>query len=133
MQEEAEKDITEKVTSETETSEETTSEETERTREKEYDGERFFTTHFYPEILSAPTWKRSSRAIKALKDNVRKQIKYVEDPLSGRRTRIENSIIKISPKLNEKIHKDPRKIRVRVNYKILDPEEGRVQLHVQPI
>lgn len=107
--------------------------EEEEEEEEEYDGERFVTVSLFPKLLSTPNWQRSSKAVKVMKDKVRKHVKYVEDPLSGQRTRIERPLIKVSPQLNEELHTEPRKIRVKVNYKILDPERGRVRLDLQVI
>lgn len=106
--------------------------------EEEYDGERVLTVSFFPEVLSAPKWNRASKTVKILKGDIKKRIKYVEDPLSGRETRIDQPIIKISPKLNDKLHNRggkgvPRKVRVRVLYTIRDPEQGRVKLQIKPI
>lgn len=101
--------------------------------EEEYDGERFVTVSLFPTLLSTPTWQRSSKAVKVMKEKIQKHVKYVEDPLSGQRTRIERPVIKVSPQLNEQLHTEPRKIRVKVNYKILDPERGRVRLDLQAI
>lgn len=101
--------------------------------EEEYDGERFVTVSLFPKLLSTPNWQRSSKAVKVMKEKIRKHVRYVEDPLSGQRTRIERPLIKVSPQLNEELHAEPRKIRVKINYKILDPEKGRVRLDLQAI
>ncbi|NIQ05411.1 MAG: hypothetical protein GWO20_06695 [Candidatus Korarchaeota archaeon] len=101
--------------------------------EEEYDGERFLTVSLFPRVLSAPKWRRSRKAIKLLKSDIQKYIKYVEEPLTGKRTRITRPEITISPKINEEIHSVPRKIRVKVAYKIVDPDRGRVSLSVEPL
>lgn len=101
--------------------------------EEEFDGERFLTVSLFPRVLSAPKWRRSRKAIKVLKSDIQKHIKYVEEPLTGKRTRITRPEITISPKVNEEIHAVPRKIRVKVAYKIVDPDRGRVSLSVEPL
>jgi len=101
------------------------------------DGERLLTVRFYPRILSAPKWKRAKKAVKVLRELVIKYVKNVEDPRSGQKIRIKRPVVWISPKLNEVIwsrgaKNPPRRMRVRVLYKIQDAERGEVELRVFP-
>ncbi len=104
---------------------------------EDYDGERFLTIRFYPRVLSAPKWKRAKKAIKVLKERILKYVKNVEEPGSGRKIRIHKPILWVSPEVNEVIwsrgaRNPPRKIRVKVFYKIIDADKGEVELRVFP-
>ncbi|MHA1616021.1 MAG: hypothetical protein ACTSX9_01780 [Candidatus Njordarchaeales archaeon] len=103
----------------------------------EGDGERLLTIRLYPRILSAPKWKRAKKAVKVLRELVTKYVKNIEDPKSGEKIRIKKPFVWISPELNELIwsrgaKNPPRRVRVRVLYKILDSEKGEVELRVFP-
>ena len=106
-------------------------------KREDYDGERFLTVRFYPRLLSVAKWKRASRSVKILREKITKYIKNVEDPISGRKIRIKNPTIWISPEMNALLwsrgaKNPPRKVRVRVLYKIIDADEGEVELRVFP-
>ena len=103
----------------------------------EGDGERLLTIRLYPRILSAPKWKRAKKAVKVLRELVTKYVKNIEDPKSGEKIRIKKPFVWISHELNELIwsrgaKNPPRRVRVRVLYKILDSEKGEVELRVFP-
>ncbi len=106
-------------------------------KREDYDGERFLTVRFYPKLLSVAKWKRASRAVKILREKVRKYVKNVEDPVSGKKIRIKTPTIWISPEMNAVVwsrgaKNPPRKVRVRILYKIVDADEGEVELRVFP-
>jgi len=106
-------------------------------KKEDYDGERFLTVRFYPRILSAAKWKRAKKAVKTLRELVLKYVKNVEDPNTGKKIRIKKPSVWISPEMNALIwsrgaKNPPRKVRVRILYKIVDSENGEVELRVFP-
>lgn len=106
-------------------------------KKEDYDGERYLTIRFYPRLLSVAKWKRASRAVKILRERVIKYVKNVEDPISGRKIRIKNPTVWVSPEMNAVLwsrgaKNPPRKVRVRVLYKITDADEGQAELRVFP-
>lgn len=106
-------------------------------KREDYDGERFLTVRFYPKLLSVAKWKRASRSVKVLKEKVAKYVKNVEDPSRGKKIRIRNPTIWISPEMNALLwsrgaKNPPRKVRVRILYKIIDADNGEVELRVFP-
>jgi len=105
---------------------------------EEYDGERILTVRFYPDILSAPKWKRAKKAMKVLRQKVVKYVKNVREKRTDREVRVKVPIVWISPEVNEIVwsrgaKNPPRRIRVRVLYKVLDAENGRVELKILPM
>ncbi len=106
-------------------------------KKEDYDGERFLTVRFYPRILSAAKWKRAKKAVKTLRELVLKYVKNVEDPNTGKKIRIKKPSVWISPEMNALIwsrgaKNPPRKVRVRILYKIVDSDNGEVELRVFP-
>jgi len=105
---------------------------------EEYDGERILTVRFYPDILSAPKWKRAKKAMKVLRQKVIKYVKNVREKRTDREVRVMDPIVWISPEVNEIVwsrgaKNPPRRIRIKVLYKVLDAENGRVELKVLPM
>ncbi len=105
---------------------------------EEYDGERILTVRFYPDILSAPKWKRAKKAMKVLRQKVIKYVKNVREKRTDREVRVKDPIVWISPEVNEIVwsrgaKNPPRRIRIKVLYKVLDAENGRVELKVLPM
>lgn len=106
-------------------------------KKEDYDGERFLTVRFYPKLLSAAKWKRAKKAIKILQEKILKYVKNVEDPISGKKIRVKKPTLWISPEMNALIwsrgaKNPPRRVRVRVLYKIVSSEDGEVELRVFP-
>ena len=110
--------------------------------EEKYVVERIMTVRVYPKLLSAPKWKRAKRAAKLLREMVDKYVKYAPHPDTKEKVRLDRKYIWIHPKVNELIwsrgaKNPPRKLRVRVVIKFLEPEkkEGKVEaeLRVLPL
>jgi len=106
-------------------------------KKEDFDGERFLSIRFYPKLLSAPKWKRAKKAVKILQERIKKYVKNIEDPNTGKKIRIKKPLIWLSPDMNELIwsrgaRNPPRKVRVRVLYKIINADEGEVELRVFP-
>lgn len=101
------------------------------------DGERIMTIRFFPWIKAAPRWKWAKKAVKILRERILKLCKYFEDPTTHKKIRPEKREVWISPTLNALIwsrgaKNPPRRVRVRIIYKFLDPEKKSVELRVFP-
>ena len=110
----------------------------EKNKEEDFDGERYLTLRFYPKLLSAAKWKRAKRAMSLLQELVIKYVKNIQNPVTNKTLRIRKPIVWISPKMNEYIwsrgaKNPPRRVRVRVLYKIINDRKGEVELRVFPI